>query len=165
MLTSRGGRCLPQSLEELEIFYDDSGYVDFLDEDGDISPPHWLLTLLEELKRPDCKLKNLNRVRVVALEWHDREEDEEDEHDSSNASSSSSRDSQGPGDVQLHGHPSSPWRPPRLLLDLLLEAGICLSIFLHPERRARLTPEQVKGFDDAWEDDWNPETERSPSFV
>lgn len=154
-------RCLPQNLEELEVFYDDSGYVDFLDEGGEISQPHWLLTLLEELKRPDCKLKNLHRVRVVALEWHDAE----DGHDSSNASSPNGRDSQGPGDVQLRGHPNSPWRPPRLLLDLLIETEICFSIFLHPERRARLTPENVKGFDDVWEDDWDPETERSPSFV
>lgn len=157
-------RCLPQSLEELEVFYDDSGYVDFLDGDGDISQPHWLLTLLEELKRPDSKLKNLNRVRVVALEWYEGE-DSEDAHDSSNASSPSGRDSQGPGDVQLRCHPNSPWRPPKLLLDLLVEAGICFSIFLHPKRRASLTPEHVKGFDNAWEDDWDPETEHPPSFV
>ncbi|KAK7956032.1 uncharacterized protein PG986_005254 [Apiospora aurea] len=164
---TRVSRCLPPNLEELEVFYDDSGYVDFLD-DGEIAQPHWLLTLLEELKGPDSKLKNLSRVRIVALEWTpgQDEEEAEDGQDSSNASSSDSgRASRGPGDIQLRGHPNSPWRPPKLLLDLLVQAGICFSIFLHPERRARLTPDDVKGFDDVWEDEWDSEMNSSPLFV
>ncbi|KAK8052152.1 hypothetical protein PG993_003537 [Apiospora rasikravindrae] len=165
---TRVSRCLPPSLEELEVFYDDSGYVDFLDE-GEIAHPHWLLTLLEELKGPESKLKNLSRIRIVALEWTPGQgvEDEEGGPDSSNASSSDSgRDSRGPGDdVQLRGHPTSPWRPPKLLLDLLVQAGICFSIFLHPERRARLTPDDVNGFDDVWEDEWDSKIDSSPSFV
>ncbi|KAK8042789.1 RNI-like protein [Apiospora phragmitis] len=163
---TRVSRCLPPNLEELEVFYDDSGYVDFLDQ-GDIAHPHWLLTLLEELKGPDSKLKALSRIRIVALEWAPGQDevDADDGQDSSNASSSTGHDSRGSGDVQLRGHPNSPWRPPEMLLDLLVQAGICFSIFLHPKRRARLTPDHVKGFDDDWEDEWDSEVDFLPSFV
>ncbi|KAK8105368.1 RNI-like protein [Apiospora kogelbergensis] len=149
-------QCLPPTLEELEVFYDDSGYVNLLEE-GDISHPHWLLTLLEELVGQNNKLKQLKRIRIVALEWDTWMEDEENaEDDSDSSDGSSTGDLQGSGDVQLQGHPSSSWRPPRLLLDLLVESGICFSIFLHPQRRARLTPDHVKGFADTWEDHWEP---------
>ncbi|KAK8867781.1 hypothetical protein PGQ11_006359 [Apiospora arundinis] len=152
---TRVSRCLPPNLEELEVFYDDSGFVDFLEE-GRIEHPHWLLTLLQELRGPNSKLKHLKRIRIVALEWDPAIGYRWEEPDSDNVSGVSPGDSQGSSDVQLRGHPSSTWRPPKLLLDLLVEAGMCFSIFLHPERRARLTPDHVKGFADTWEDHWDP---------
>ncbi|KAK6068461.1 hypothetical protein SCUP234_11131 [Seiridium cupressi] len=158
------GKHLPTTLEELEIFYDDTGYVDFLTDDA--PAPEWLFHLLRQPLDKGNKpvfTPELKRLRIISMEWwpeqgSDYGEDEEENEIRNN-------DEVGNNTVILNGsrlrsHPDSPWRPPEALLKELWQANLpslSWSIFLHQRRRCLCVPEGGSGFATEWEEFWNPE--------
>ncbi|KAI1404600.1 hypothetical protein F4819DRAFT_112499 [Hypoxylon fuscum] len=54
-------------------------------------------------------------------------------------------------------HLGSDWRPPPELMQKIIRAGVSLSIFLDCHSRYRYVPEGCPGFQDTWEDTWDPQ--------
>ncbi|KAL7625430.1 hypothetical protein AAE478_004650 [Parahypoxylon ruwenzoriense] len=151
---------VPESLQELEVDYDRFGYVEFLGRYA--REPGWLLGILDRMATTASQdnpkgifTPSLERVRVISLEWKPlgRWDDEEEE--------SQGEDEERMGESAVHiderrgqGNPESNWRPPAMLMQKFIKAGVSFSIYLRQRKHYRYVVEGGKGFRDTWEDTW-----------
>ncbi|KAE8445144.1 hypothetical protein EG329_013746 [Mollisiaceae sp. DMI_Dod_QoI] len=119
-------RNLPRSLESLEVWYDDAGFVNFFQEER----PNWLFGILEHKKE---SLLELGRVRVVSLEWWDEEEDGEAE----------ARQDQNDGLESC---------PPELK-KAFEDARVSYSIYLNEKRRSKQVVDGGQRLDEVWDEE------------
>lgn len=132
---------------ELDVFYDDSGYIDFLE--GDAERPDWLFGLLEH---KETHVPKLERVRITSLEWWPDDYDEEER------SEDSGDESEPEWAIQRRARKE--WVPPVDLYKSFDRAGVSCSVFIHQKRRFRTSDvdgDRAKGFAEQWEDNWTME--------
>lgn len=136
---------LPPNLEELQVEYDDTFWVDFYRDDD--SFPVWLFNLL--LLKNSC-MSDLQRVRIMAY-CHD---------DENNSASDTKSESESDEDFMCRycdretkvQHPN--WRPPKRLMDAFDAAQVCYSVYLNESVRYRKAYAGARDFEQQWEDDW-----------
>ncbi|KAH8197325.1 hypothetical protein TruAng_008529 [Truncatella angustata] len=153
---------MPSSLEELDVFFDDAGYLSFLSHDA--PAPVWLFGLLKQPR--DEKNSNrpsftpeLKRLRIVSQEWWP-EYSEESEGESMSEGHDVGNDDLSLDESRLRTNADYPWKPPRVLLRALSQSNLAkLSwcIYLHGSRRCSYVPEGGSGFTTEWEESWDPE--------
>lgn len=136
---------LPPNLEELQVEFDDTLWVDFYRDDDSV--PTWLFEILLNKHQ---HMPDLQRVRIMAY----RNDDDDDAvcETSSEAAGEKSPESRYCDRDTLVQYPC--WRPPKRLMVAFDSARVCYSLYLNEFVRYKRTYAGVIDFEDHWEDSW-----------
>ncbi|KAF8849216.1 hypothetical protein BDZ45DRAFT_753013 [Acephala macrosclerotiorum] len=126
---------IPPNLESLEVWFDDSGYKNFICDGAPagLERPDWLFGILEHKEEA---FPRLGRVRVVSLEWWDEDQDkvlfqEQDDGESEEVG----------------------FRLPGELARGFEESGVSYSVYLHESRRWKVVVDGGLRFDKKWDEE------------